>query len=173
MTDKHLDQDELDRTIVRELSRLPFHSPRPGFEGRVMAQVRLPAPRLVLALRRAEAWALQPRRAFALAGAYSVVAALALGLAVPWLLQHSATLHASWETLVARAQALATNLGMSLAGVVLTSRPYETLRGLPFLREHLVPIMALVTAAYAAAGIALHRLLRDPRGKRVPVTTAR
>jgi hypothetical protein len=173
VTDKHLDQDELDRIIVRELSRLPFHAPSRGFEGRVMAQVRLPAPRFVVTLRRAQAWALEPRRAFALAGAYSVCAAIALGFAVPWLIQHSAPLHSAWDTLAARSVAFARDLGMSVAGLILTSRPYETLRGLPLLREHFVPVLVLLSAAYAAAGVALHHLLKDPRGKRVPVTTAR
>jgi len=172
VNDKHLHEDELDRFITRELSRLPFHSPSRGFEGRVMAQVRLPAPRTVVALRRAQAWALEPRRAFALAGAYAACAVIALGFALPWVLHHSAPIALGLDAVGAWFVAAARDLGMRLAGWVLTSRTYETLRALPVLREHLVPILALVTAAYGAAAIALHRLLKDPRGKHVPVSTS-
>ncbi len=172
MNDKHLHEDELDRIIVRELSRLPFHAPARGFEERVMAQVRLPAPRAVVALRRARAWALEPRRAFALAGAYAVCALIALGVAVPWVLQHSAPIALGLDAVGGRLVVAARDLGMSAAGWVLTSRSFETLRSLPILREHLVPIAALLTAAYGAAAVALHRLLKDPRGKHVPVSTS-
>lgn len=173
MTDKDLEQDELDRRIIRELSRLPFHAPSPGFERRVMGQVRLPAPRLVVALHRAQAWAMEPRRAFALAAAYSLCAVVGLGVAVPWLMQHSAPVHTAWDTAAAWTLAVVRDVGMSLAALVLTSKPYETLREWPFLRQHLVPLLALVSAAYAAAGVALHHLLKDPRGTRVPVATQR
>jgi len=172
VTDKHLEQDELDRIIIRELSRLPFHSPSRGFEGRVMARVRLPAPRVVVAMRRARAWVLEPRRAAALVTAYAGCAAVALGFAVPWLVQHSGAISAGADLLGARLLAAARDLGMTLAGWVLTSRTFETLRSLPILREHLVPILALLTAAYAAAAVALHHLLKNPRGKSVPVSTS-
>lgn len=172
MNDKYLHQDELDRMIVRELSRLPFHGPARGFEERVMAQVRLPAARVIVAVRRARAWALEPRRALALAGAYAVCAAVALGFAAPWVLRHSAPIALGLDSIGEWLVATARDLGMTVAGWVLTSRSYETLRSLPVLREHLVPILALVTAAYGAAAIALHRLLKDPRGKHVPVSTS-
>ena len=172
MTDKHLEQDELDRIIVRELSRLPFHSPSRGFEGRVMARVRLPAPRAVVAMRRARAWVLQPRRAAALATAYAVSAAIALSFAVPWVVQHSAVISSAFDLLGARMLGVARDLGMTVAGWVLTSRTFEVLRSLPVLRQHLVPIIVVLTAAYAAAAVALHHLLKNPRGKSVPVSTS-
>ena len=172
MTDKHLDADELDRIIARELSRLPFHSPSRGFEGRVMARVRLPAPRAVVVLRRARAWVLEPRRAAAFAAAYAVCAAVALGFAVPWLVAHGGAISAWTDLAGARLLEAAKDVGMSLAGWVLTSRTFEMLRSIPILREHLVPVIALLSAAYAAAAVALHFLLKAPRGKSVPVSTS-
>ena len=68
MTDKHLEQDDLDRLIIRELSRLPSFAPSRDFGDRVMAQVRLPEPKAVVVFRRARAWALQPRRALGAGG---------------------------------------------------------------------------------------------------------
>lgn len=169
MTDKHLEHNDLDARIVRELSRLPAFEPSRGFSHRVMAQVRLPEPKAVLALRRARAWALQPRRALALAGAYAVCAVVALGIAVPWVAQHSASISYGAGLAADKVLAAARELGMALAGWVWTSRSWDALRSVPVLREHLVPVLALLTAAYAAAGVTLHRLMKTPGGKRVPV----
>jgi len=54
VTDKYLEQDELDRLITRELSRLPCFAPSRGFQGRVMAQVRLPEPRALVVVPEAD-----------------------------------------------------------------------------------------------------------------------
>ena len=170
MTDKYLEQDDFDRLITRELSRLPSLAPSREFDDRVMAHVRLPDPKAVIVFRRARAWALQPRRALALAAAYAACAALALGVAVPWVLQHAPSLSYGAGLALSRITGAASELGMALAGWVLSSRSYETLRSLPVRREHLVPLAALLTVAYAAAGVALHRLLKSPGGKSVPVT---
>jgi hypothetical protein len=172
VTDMDLQQDDFDRLITRELSRLPSFAPSRDFGGRVMAHVRLPDPKAVVVFRRARAWALQPRRAFALAGAYAVCAAVALGVAVPWGLEHAPSLSYGASLAFAKLSGAASDLGIRLAGWVLSSRPYETLRALPVRREHLVPLAALLTVAYAAAGVALHRLLKTPGGKRVPATRA-
>ncbi|MGD0484093.1 MAG: hypothetical protein ABSB58_05480 [Gemmatimonadales bacterium] len=134
-----------------------------------MAQVRLPEPKAVVALRRARAWAFQPRRALALAGAYAVCAVVALGFAAPWLVQHSASISYGAGLAADKALAAARALGMALAGWVWTSRSWDTLRSIPILREHLVPLLALLSAAYAGAGVALHHLMKTPGGKRVPV----
>ena len=172
MTNKYLEQDDFDRLITRELSRLPSLAPSGDFGGRVMAYVRLPDPKAVIVFRRAQAWALQPRRALTLAGAYAACAAIALGVAVPWLLQHAPSLSYGASLVLSRIAGAASDLGMTLAGQVLSSRPYEALRSLPVRREQLVPLAALLTVAYAAGGVALHRLLKSPGGKSVPVTRA-
>lgn len=169
MTDKHLEPDQLDGLIIRELSRLPSFEPARGFSDRVMVQVRLPDPKAVVALRRARAWVLQPRRALALAGAYAACAIVALGFAVPWVLQHSTTLSYGAGLVADRVLDAARQTGMAVAARILASPYWETLRSLPVLRDHLVPLVALLSAAYAGAGVALHRLLRTPGGKRVPV----
>ncbi len=170
MTDKHLEPIDLDALIVRELSRLPSLEPTRGFSDRVMAQVRLPEPRAVVALRRARAWVLEPRRALALGAAYAACAVIALGFAVPWVLQHSAGIASGAGLVADRVLGAARDAGMALAARLFTSPSWETLRTLPVLREHLVPFLALLSVAYAAAGVALHRLLKAPGGKRVTVT---
>ncbi len=170
MTDKHLELIGLDALIVRELSRLPSLEPSRGFADRVMAQVRLPEPRAVVALRRARAWVLEPRRALALGAAYAACAIVALGFAVPWVLQHSAGIGYGAGLVADRVLAAAREAGMAVAGRIFTSPSWETLRSLPVLREHLVPLLALLSVGYAAAGVALHRLLKTPGGKRVTVS---
>jgi hypothetical protein len=172
VTDKHLELNDLDARIVRELSRLPAFEPSRGFSHRVMAQVRLPEPKAVVVLRRARAWALQPRRALALAGAYAACAVIALGFAVPWVVQHSATISYGAGLAADKALATAREFGMAVAGWVWTSRSWDTLRSIPILREHLVPVLALLSVAYAGAGVALHRLMKTPGGQRVPVARA-
>ena len=87
MTDKQLSPSDLDQALVRDLSRLPQYSPSRAFSAAVMARVRLPQPRAVVLYRRARTWALEPRRALTLGGAYAVVASVALWLAVPWILR--------------------------------------------------------------------------------------
>jgi hypothetical protein len=164
-----LELNDLDARIVRELSRLPAFEPSREFSRRVMAQVRLPEPKAVVLLRRARAWALQPRRALALAGAYAACAVVALGFAVPWVAQHSASLSYGAGLAADKTLAAARELGMALAGWAWTSRSWDALRSIPVLREHLVPLLALLSAAYAGAGVALHRLMKAPEGKRVPV----
>jgi hypothetical protein len=167
--DKHLEPNDLDGFIVRELSRLPSLEPTRGFAERVMAQVRLPEPKAVVALRRARAWVLQPRRALALGAAYAACAVVALGFAVPWVLQHSASISYAAGLAADKALEAARSVGMALAARLLASPSWETLRSLPVLREHLVPLLALLSVAYAGAGVALHRLMKAPGGKRVPV----
>lgn len=169
MTDKHLEANDLDAFIVRELSRLPAFEPSRAFSHRVMAQVRLPEPKAVVALRRARAWVLQPRRALALAGAYAACAVIALGIAAPWVAQHSASLSYGAGLAADKALAAAREFGMALAGWIWSSRPWGALRSAPLLREHLVPVLALLSASYAAAGVALHHLMKTPGGKRVPI----
>ncbi|MEK7668409.1 MAG: hypothetical protein AAB409_07150 [Gemmatimonadota bacterium] len=172
MTDKYLEQDELDRLITRELSCLPFYAPSRGFQGRVLGQVRRPEPRALVAMQRAKAWVLQPRRALALAGAYAACAAIALGFAVPWVLQQMPSISYGAGLVADKLVGAGRELGLALAGSVLTSRSYETLRSLPILREHAASLAALLTVAYTAAAVALHRLLKSPGGKRVLVSTA-
>lgn len=171
MTDKHLELNDLDDgLIVRELSRLPSLEPSRGFADRVMAQVRLPEPKAVIALRRARVWVLQPRRALALGAAYAACAAVALGFAVPWVLQHSASIGYGAGLAADQVVQAVRQAGMELAARVLASPSWETVRSLPVLRDHLVPLLALLSLAYAGAGVALHRLMKTPGGKRVPVT---
>jgi len=170
VTDKHLELNDLDGLIIRELSRLPSFEPSRGFADRVMTQVHLPEPGVVVALRRARAWVIQPRRAIALAAAYAASAIVALGVTVPWLLQHSATISSGAQLAGAKALGAAREFGMALAGWIFTSPSWDTLRGLPVLHEHLVPLLALLAVGYAGAAVALHHLLKAPGGKRVPVT---
>ena len=169
MTDKHLEFNDLDALIARELSRLPAFEPQRDFSRRVMAQVRLPEPKSVILLRRAGAWALQPHRALALAGAYAACAVVALGFAVPWVFQHSASLSYGAGVTADKALAAAREFGMALAGWVWTSRSWAAVRSIPVLREHLLPLLALLSAGYAGAGVALHRLMKTPEVKRVPL----
>jgi len=171
--DKYLEQDELDRLITRDLSRLPSFVPSLGFDRRVMAMVRLPEPQALIALRRARAWALQPRRALALAGAYAACAVIALALAVPWALQHSSYISFGVGLMATKVIGAARETGMAFAGSVLTSRSFQALRSMPVLREHFVMLFAVATVGYAAAAVTLHRLLKSPGGKRVPATPAR
>ena len=97
---------------------------------------------------------------------------IALGLAVPWVVQHSASISYGAGLAADKALASARELGMALAGWLWTSREWDTLRSMPILREHLVPLLALLSAAYAGASVALYRLMKTPGGKRVPVARA-
>ena len=83
--DKQLDHSDLDALVLRELSSLPGFSPSRGFQDRVMASVSLPKPAAVVLMQRAGAWALQPRRAVALAATYAACVVMTVLLAGPWI----------------------------------------------------------------------------------------
>ena len=85
----HLSDNELDALLVRSLSRLPNYAPTRAFADKVMNRVQLPAPRPVLAYRRARLWLSQPRRALTFAGAYAAFVVIALFFVIPWLIANS------------------------------------------------------------------------------------
>ena len=140
MTDKQLDHSDLDALVLRELSSLPSLAPSRGFQDRVMARVSLPKPAAVVLLQRAGAWALQPRRALALATAYAACVVATVLLAGPWAAAHAG--FASWGV---------------RSGVV------EALRSAAGSGARLWATVATVAIGYAASGYGLHILLKAPR----------
>lgn len=165
MTDKQLSPSELDQALVRDLSRLPLYSPSRVFSAAVMARVRRPQPRAVVLYRRARAWALEPRRALVLGGAYAAVAGVALWMAVPWVFAHSPAINfvagqvSSWFVGVVRDAALAT------AGWAVTSGITGFVRSLSLTGERLWMAAGTLVVGYASCAAGLHYLLRTPRGK--------
>lgn len=173
MRDKQLAADELDAVIVRELSRLPIYAPSRSFTERVMAQVALPEPRALVTLRRARAWALQPHRVLALASGYAVTAAIALGVAVPWLLAHASSIGFATSWLEARAIGAVREGVIGAAGWVMASSLYGFVRSLSLSSGNLAVIFSGLSVGYAVCILGLHQLLRAPRGKDVTVPLSR
>ena len=162
MSHKQLTDQELDALVVRSLSRLPAFAPTRGFEAAVMARVVLPQPRPVALYRRAWAWAAEPRRAIALAGAYAVAALVALGVTVPWLLAHSPQISFGVDWALGRSLALVHQASATFAGWTLSSGLANRLESLPVTAA--LAAGSLIAAAYAGCAIGLHFLLRTPRG---------
>lgn len=167
MTDKQLSPSQRDEKLVRELSRLPSFAPSRGFRANVMARVRRPQPSAVVLYRRAKAWALEPRRALVLGGAYAAVAVAALWVAVPWVAQNTPAIRfvtglvSGWFFEAIRDGALAT------AGWAVSSGVAEFVRSLALTGERLFIALGTLTVGYASCGVGLHYLLRTPRGKDV------
>lgn len=165
MSRKRLSDEELDALIVRAISRLPTDGPARGFADRVLARVELPGPRAVALFGRLRAWVSRPERAFALAGSYAVVAAVALAVVAPWLAANSTAIGYAFDWTVARSLAPLRQFALGLAGwavssgvagvvnTVARSGPQVWLGGL------------LLTVGYAASAVGLHLLLRAPRRK--------
>jgi hypothetical protein len=169
---KQLTDEELDALVVRSLSRLPAFAPSRAFEARVMARVRLPAPRPVARYRRARAWVAQPRRAMALAGAYSVAALAALGVAVPWVIAHSPAIAFGLDWIAARALGLVHSGSTAFAGWALSSGIAQRVRSLPLSAPQVWGSAALITAGYTGCAALLRVLLRAPGGHDAPVQLA-
>lgn len=167
MTDKQLSPSQLDEMLVREMSRLPSYSPSRAFSANVMARVRLPQPRAVVLYRRARAWALEPRRALVVGGAYAAVAVAALWIAVPWVLAHAPAIRfvtaqvSGWFFGAIRDGALAA------AGWAVSSGAAEFVKSLSLAGERLWIALGTLTVGYAGCAVGLHYLLRTPRGKDV------
>ena len=162
MTHNDLNEADRDTRVIRELSRLPALSPSPGFGDRVMARVRLPQPKAVVLFRRARAWALEPRRAFALAAGYVVTAITTLGFAVPWLLAHSAAFRVAGNWFSTQILGGLREWALTLAGWAFSSDFMTRVASIGSGR--LIAGAAVVTAVYGGCGLMLHRLLRAPRG---------
>jgi hypothetical protein len=158
-----LSDKEFDTLVVRELSRLPAHAPSRGFADRVMARVQLPQPRAVVLWRRARAWALEPRRAFVLAGAYAAAASIGLILAVPWVLQQAPALGAAVDWVAARVAGGVRELALDAAGWMVASGVAARMRDVSLSATQLWAGGILFAVAYAGCAFGLHRLLRAPK----------
>lgn len=169
---KKLTHEELDALIVRSLARLPSEGPGPAFANRVMDRVQMPPATALVLLRRARTWAAQPRRAVALAGSYAVLAAITLGVVVPWISRNSATIVFAFDWTTTRAAGLVRDLTMAVASWAVSSGLAGAVSSLPLSGAGLWIAGALVCAAYAGCAVGLHLLLRAPRGKHEPVNLA-
>lgn len=163
-----LDDSGLDARVIRELSRLPSLSPRAGFGERVMSRVRPPQPGAVVLFRRARAWASEPRRALALAGAYALSATAALAFVLPWLFANSATLRSGVDWATVRVLGALREWALAAATWSFSSGLVDWFRSLDVGSGRLVAAGAFVTAGYAACALGLHFLLRAPRGTNAP-----
>jgi hypothetical protein len=161
--DKQLDHSDLDMLVLRELSSLPGFSPSRGFQDRVMASVSLPKPAAVVLMQRAGAWALQPRRAVALATTYAACVVLTVLLAGPWIAAHASLfiLGASWIASHVGAWLDAAALAVASWGV--RSGVVSALRSVAGTGLRLWVTVATVAIGYAASGYGLHVLLKAPR----------
>ena len=161
--DKQLHHSDLDALVLRELSSLTSLTPSRGFQDRVMARVSLPKPAAVVLLQRARAWALQPRRAVALASAYAACVVATVLLATPWVLAHASflTLGASWTVSHVGGWLDAAALAVASWGV--RSGVVDALRSAAGSGTRLWATLATVTISYAAGGYGLHVLLKAPR----------
>ena len=161
--DKQLEHSELDLRVLRELSSLPSFAPSPGFQDRVMARVSLPRPAPLVLLQRAGAWALQPRRAAALATAYAASVVMVVLLAGPWVSAHASfvTLGASW--IIGHIGGWVNAALVAAAAWAVRTGAVDALRGVFGTGPRLWATLATVAVSYAAAGYGLHVLLRAPR----------
>jgi hypothetical protein len=169
---KHLGDNDMDAVVLRALARMPRPLPSLGFADRVMARVRLPQPRAVVLMHRVRSWALEPRRALALAGAYAVAATIALGFSIPWLIQHSATIRAGTDWLTVRTSGVAREWMLTAASWAMSTGLTDLFKSLSLTGGRLWVAAGALTAGYAACALGLHFLLRAPRGTNgaVPVS---
>lgn len=169
---KQLSDQDLDALVTRSLARLPYQAPSRAFANRVMDRVQLPPARALVMFRRARSWALQPRRAAALAGSYAVLAVLTLGVVVPWVLANAAGIRFVMDWTTGRVMTFGRELGMSIASWTVSTGIADMVRSIPLSGAAMWAVIALVAVAYAGCAFGLHVLLRAPRGKNEPVNHA-
>jgi hypothetical protein len=168
VTRKQLTDTEFDALVVRSLSRLPSYAPSRAFADKVMDRVALPSPKPVRAWQRARTWALQPRRALALAGAYACVASIALVVAVPWLLNNSPTLRFGFDWVVSRGAGVLRDVTIAVASWTVSSGIAGIVKSIPLSGPQVWALAFGATALYAGCAIGLHYLLRAPRDRNAP-----
>ena len=161
MTDKRLDAGDLDAAVLRELTALRGFAPGRGFPDRVMARVRLPQPAALVLLRRAGAWAIQPRRAVAFVTAYAASVAIALRLALPWVSSHWSAVRLGVSWLGAQVGALANTVALTGADWAVRSGVTDAMRTVASSGK-MWPALAAVSVGYAVGGYGFYVLLKTP-----------
>ncbi len=161
MTDKQLDADDLDLTVLRELTALRSFAPGRGFADRVMARVSLPQPAAVVLVKRAGAWVLKPSRVVALATAYAASVAIVLRLVVPWVLNHSSALQLGVAWVGRQLGALANVVSLTAADWAVQSGVAEAVRTASA-SHALWPTVVALSIGYAVGGYGFYTLLKAP-----------
>jgi hypothetical protein len=164
---KPLTDNEMDTVVVRALSRLGAHAPSRHFADGVMTRVALPQPGPVMLYRRARTWAAQPRHALALAGGYAVSAIVAMAVVVPWLVGQLPAIQLVADWLVVRASGLVHQGIVIVAEWSVASGLAGLLRAVPLSGPGVWIAGAALACAYAGCAVALHLLLKTPKGKDV------
>jgi hypothetical protein len=145
----------LDSAVLAALATLPSYAPGPHFADRVIARVARPAPAIVrvLAPRSPAAWG---RRALAAS------LLLGLGASIVWSLLNRELL-LSWINLSAAETGRSLWLGLRVVVANVTEQPwYAPLRDLASSPGRLIALASGSLVIYAAALVALRRLLTPP-----------
>jgi len=145
----------LDRAVLDALAALPSYAPAPEFADRVLARVNRPAPAIVrlLAPRSPAAWG---RRALAAS------LLLGVGVSIVWSLFNRELL-LSWINLSAAETGRSLWLGVRVVVANVTEQPwYAPLRELASSPGRLIALVSGSLVTYAAALVALRRLLTPP-----------
>ncbi len=164
-----MSDEDFDSLLVRRISQLPAREPARGFADRVMSRVALPQPGMVRLARRARSWALEPRHALRLAGAYAVSAAIGLLVAVPWLLERSFALRTAADWAVDRGASLLTGGAMLAANWLVSSGVAGVFQSIPLTGQQWLVGAGLLGVAYTGCAAGCYFLLRNPRRANAPV----
>ena len=159
---EHLDECEacqtmarLDAVVLARLATLPAYTPGSAFADQVMARVHRPEPAVVGLLRlRSPA----VRRRLGIAASVLV----SLGASIVWSLGHRDLL-LSWVNQVSAETGRLSWLGVRVVATNLTAQPwYAPLRDFVASPGRLIALVSGSLVAYAAALVALRRLLTPP-----------
>ena len=164
---KPLTDNEMDTVVVRALSRLGAHAPSRSFAAAVLARVALPQPRPVVLYRRTRAWAAQPSHALALASGYAVSAIVALAVVVPWLLVRLPAIGFVTDRVLVRGAEFVRQGIVAVAEWSVESGLAGLIRLVPLSGPGIWVAGVSLVIGYAGCAIALHMLLRAPKGKDV------
>lgn len=157
-------RDEFDRWLDERLAALPLMHASAGFADRVMQRVALPDPFAIRFLAAARHRLLATRRSLAVAATIAVLLVGSLAGSIVWTLGHQEALVGFGGWLASRASELAW-VGLRGAASNLVEQPwYSEARKLATSPAQLATVSALASLGYAAAIVALRRLLAPPPG---------
>jgi len=161
-----------DPFLDSRLSKLEQFSPRPGFEDRVIAQVRVPTPRWIRQLQAYLRSLADTGRVWWLVGGMATMSFASLTAVVALIATNTTEVHTAWGEAVTRVLLPSWRAFLGTVADIARST-YSLFEVLAVPRHTLVTVAAVTVVATMLSTWALHRMMQPVRVTRAEVDAQR